>query len=96
MHVLFHSTMVVSRKLYSIALVDIFLPHLHVHAVTTAEGNTSLHYAARAGHVECFACLLRHGASLEATNLHQQTPQDIARKYGKPKAIATAGKRKLL
>ena len=68
---------------------------MHVHTITAAEGNTALHYAARAGHVECFACLLRHGASLEIPNLHQETPQDISRQYGKHKAIATAGKRKL-
>ena len=41
--------------------------------------------------MECFSCLLKHGATLEAMNLQQHTPLDVARKFGNPKAISKAG-----
>ncbi|KAL1529367.1 hypothetical protein AB1Y20_000319 [Prymnesium parvum] len=42
-------------------------------------GNTALHDASAAGHVEAAALLLECGAHVDATNKHGRTPLDVAR-----------------
>ena len=53
---------------------------------------TPTHYASASGRVQCFQCLLEHGADISLKNNSGENPLDVARKHGKPHAISKAGK----
>lgn len=56
------------------------------------KGCTALHYAAAAGHAECYHCLLHHGADPSIVNTSRENAFDLSRKQGKPQAISKASK----
>ena len=64
--------------------------NMHASMCHTGQGYTGLHYAAVAGHSECFSCLLRHGADSTLCSNNGKTPMDLSRKQGKSLAISKA------
>lgn len=58
--------------------------------VTTAVGGyglTPLHWAARAGAIDCAEVLLAHGADVDATNRTQRAPMQLAAEADQPEVI---------
>lgn len=46
--------------------------------------------------MQCFECLLEHGADISLKSNAGENPLDVARKHGKPHAISKAGKYTIL
>ena len=59
--------------------------------ISTDDQCTPAHYASASGRVQCFQCLLEHGADISLKNSSGENPLDVARKHGKPHAINKAG-----